>query len=245
MALFLHHGFMEAPLLHDFLDTSPATAHVLTDLAGTYLAVDDAYCEILGRERRDLIGHAAVQFTNPVEQAQHIAAIAQLRDTGSSLTISKNYMRPDGKLVRVRNDASVIADGIGPRRLVATVLPLTPITALESNFATVTRMLRARRGRAAAFGEDRFADGKWDIALACFKLECAGPRLTVADICREIGLEPAGGALAVLEMIARGDLEIEHAGCGLDDSAVRTSIALQRALSTYLSQYGGTPGTIA
>lgn len=248
MALILHLRFMRAPILHDFVHPVRPIAHVLTDLAGTYLAVDDAYCEILGRERGALIGEGAVQFTNPVEQAEHVAVIAQLCDTGIPLTISKSYVRPDGKLMRVQNHASVITDGIGPRRLVATVMPLadlTPVTALESNFATVTRMLRARRGRALAFGEDRFAGHKWDIALACYKLECTGPRLTIADLCREVGLDPAGGALTVVEMVARGDLEIEHAGRGLADSAIRSSIALQHELTRYLSSYGGVPGSIA
>lgn len=247
MALFLHLRFMGEPILNDSIQPARPIAHVLTDLAGTYLAVDDAYCELLGRERRALIGAVAVQFTNPAEQAQHVAVIAQLCNTGIPLTISKSYMRPDGKLMRVRNHASVITDGIGPRRLVATVMPLAdvpPITALESNFATVTEMLRARRDRARAFGEDRFAGDKWDIALACYKLECAGPRLTIADICREVGLDPASGALTVVEMVARGDLEIEHAGHGLDDSAIRSSVALEHELTRYLSLLGEPPQCI-
>ncbi|WP_242183341.1 PAS domain-containing protein [Sphingomonas sp. CARO-RG-8B-R24-01] len=235
---------MEVRILQSFFDPDVPVAHVLTDLAGTYLSVDDAYCEILGRERTELIGRVAVQFTNPVEQARHTRAIAQLRDSGAPLTISKSYVRSDGKLMRVQNRASVVSDGIGPQRLVATVRPLAdamPIGTLESNFITVTRMLRARRGRSDAFGAERFAGAKWDIALACFKLECVGPRLSIGDICREIGLDPTSGALDVLDMVARGDLEIENAGCGLEDSSVRTSTALQAELARYLSQYGGPP----
>jgi PAS domain S-box-containing protein len=227
-----------------FFDPVAPMAHVLTDLAGTYLSVDDAYCDVLGRERRDLIGKVAVQFTNPVEQALHCKVIEQMRRTGESVTLEKSYVRSDGKLQRVQNSASVISDGIGPRRLVATVRMLVdaaPIGTLESNFVTVTRMLRARRGRVAAFGSDRFAGRKWDIALACYKLECAGPRVMVSDICSEISIDVSHGLLLVLEMVARGDLDIERAGRGLEDSSIRMAPLLQNDLGAYLAHHGGPP----
>lgn len=219
-------------------------AHVLTDLAGNFLSVDDRYCEILGRDRHELIGRGAVQFTNPVEQARHLAAVDQLRKSGMPITISKSYVRSDGKLMRVQNEASVITDGLGPSRLVATIRQIadtSPISMLEHDFSIVTQILHARRGRTDAFDAERFAGNKWDLALACFKLECVSPRLEIDDLCREIGIDPAYGMLDVLEMVARGDLEIEHAGSGLDDSSVRTSPALQVELRRYLAQFDTPP----
>jgi PAS domain S-box-containing protein len=227
-----------------FFDPVAPMAHVLTDLAGKYLSVDDAYCELLQRDRCELVGKAAVQFTSPVNQARHMVLLEQMRQTGESVTLNKSYVRSDGKLKRVQNHGSVISDGIGPRRLMVTVRSLrdaAPIGTLESNFVTVTRMLQARRGREAAFGSDRFADGKWDIALACFKLECAGPHVTVSDICREISIDVARGMLLVLEMVARGDLDIERAGQGLEDSSIRMAPPLQNDLGAYLARHGGPP----
>jgi len=227
-----------------FFDPVAPSAHVLTDLAGRYLSVDDAYCEVLGRDRHELIGKIAVQFTNPVEQARHAAAVEQMRQTGETVILNKSYVRSDGKLMRVQNNASVISDGIGPRRLVATIRSLVdvaPIGTLESNFVTVTRMLRARRGRVAIFGPERFSGNKWDIALACFKLECAGPRVTVGEICREISIDLSCGTLLVLEMVAYGDLDIERAGQGLEDSSIRLAPVLQSDLASYLAQHGGPP----
>ena len=227
-----------------FFDPVAPMAHVLTDLAGTYLSVDDAYCEILRRDRCELVGKAAVQFTSPVEQARHLALIEQMRETGESVTLNKSYVRSDGKLKRVQNHGSVISDGIGPRRLIVTVRSLrdaAPIGTLESNFITVSRMLRARRGREAAFGADRFAGSRWDIALACYKLECAGPHMTVGDICRETAIDVSRGMLLVLEMVARGDLDIERAGQTLEDSSIRMAPRLQQDLGAYLAHHGGPP----
>jgi len=227
-----------------FLDPIAPLAHVLADSTGIYLSVDDAYCELLGRDRGELIGKAAVQFTSPVEQARHIATLDRMRATGESVTLTKSYVRSDGQLKRVRNHGSVISDGIGPRRLIVTVQSLVdnaPIGTLESNFITVTRMLRARHGRVAEFDHDRFAGSKWDIALACFKLECAAPRVMISDICREIALDLSQGTLLVLEMVARGDLDFERAGQGLEDSCVRMAPQLQNELSSYLTRHGGPP----
>lgn len=235
---------MDVMNLQSFLDPAAPTAHVLTDLTGTYLSVDDAYCEVLGRERRELIGKVAVQFTNPVEQARHSAVVEWMRQTGDPVTLTKSYVRSDGKLRRVQNHASVISDGIGPRRLIATVrclIDTAPIGTLETDFLTVSRMLRARRSRIETFGPDRFAGLKWDVALACFKLECAAPRVTVGELCREIGLDLSSGTLLVLEMVARGDLDIERAGQGLEDSSIRMALTLQNDLRSYLARYGGPP----
>ncbi|RZM34867.1 MAG: histidine kinase [Sphingomonas sp.] len=183
----------------------------------------------------------APTFFDPVAPT---AVIERMRQTGESVMLEKSYVRSDGKLKRVQNSASVISDGIGPRRLVATVRPLVdaaPIGTLESNLITVTRMLRARRGRVAVFGSDRFAGSKWDIALACYKLECTGPRVTVSDLCREIAIDVSRGMLLVLEMVGQGDLDIERAGQGLEDSSIRMAPLLQNDLGAYLARHGGPP----
>jgi len=104
----------------------PALAHVLTDLDGAFLSVDDTYCEILGRERAELIGRGAIAFTNPAERPFHAAAIAELRETSRSLTICKSYLKRDGTLVRVENVASTVADGLGPRRIELLPVRWTP-----------------------------------------------------------------------------------------------------------------------
>ena len=65
--------------------------------------------------------------------------------------------------------------------------------------------------------------------------------MTVGELCREIGLDLSSGTLLVLEMVARGDLDIERAGQGLEDSSIRMALTLQNDLRSYLARYGGPP----
>lgn len=213
-------------------------SHVLTDMVGAYLAVDDAYCELLGRERRELIGQRAVQFTSPAEQAKHEDILTRFRETGAPVDVRKSYLRSDGKLVRVWNKASIVTDGVGPRRMMASVQLLpdtTPISPVERNYAAAGGILRSRRERAFLFDTRRFSEQKWDIALTCYRLECSAQSRTVANICDELRLDLPAGSLAILEMITCGDLDIEHVGVGIVDTAIRISVTLQNDLSNYLS----------
>ncbi len=77
----------------------------LTELSpqGKLVAVNDHYCDLLGRSREQLIGHSPVEFTHPADVGASLAAIsdAQMRpDLGSQL--EKRYLRADGQTVWVR-----------------------------------------------------------------------------------------------------------------------------------------------
>jgi PAS domain S-box-containing protein len=218
-------------------DAAHRIAHVLTDLAGTFISVDDSYCEVLGRERAELIGRSAVRFTNPFEQPQHRAIIKRLQDTLRPLSVRKSYVRPDGTLVGVRNEASAVTDGLGPPRLIATVMQVAharlapPISGLLAEAREMVRDLRARR---AAFG-DGFVAPKWLVALHCYILEAEGRPTRIADICREAGLAGPVGALVAMEMVAEGDLDIERVDRALEKSAVRLAQPLFRSVERHLA----------
>lgn len=227
---------------HLTLAGSQALAHVLTDLNGTFLSVDDAYCEILGRERVELIGRDAIAFTNPAERPLHAAAIAELRETSQPLTIRKNYLKRDGTLIQVENVASIVADGLGPRRMIATVRRLEPVPSASSaeRELTLARIIAQEHiSRFNAFGTERFAGLRWTIVVSCFILECQGRRTLMSDICREAEIENSLGFLEILHLVAGGDIEFERPGSCLDDSSARLTHDTFRAISSHFAEIRG------
>ena len=237
--MFLHYEATRLMPIRSYSGSGSQPSHVLTNMVGVYLAVDDAFCDLLKRGRGELIGQRVVTFTRPDEQAQHERSLKCMQETGAPISALKTYLRSDGELVRVGVAASIITNGFGSRSISVSVQPLpvtTPITQIESDFIAAGRILSARRTRTLMFDTQRFSGMKWDIALTCYRFECATEYVTVTNVCEACGVDIPHGSLAILEMVANGDLEIEHAGVGIEDTAIRVTASLQLELTSYLAE---------
>jgi PAS domain S-box-containing protein len=75
---------------------------VVTDASRKILAVNSAFCEILGRREAELVGRRLRDVTHPDDRADDVDPIAQLA-TGSIMehTTLKRYVRADGTLTWV------------------------------------------------------------------------------------------------------------------------------------------------
>lgn len=98
-----------------------------TDLTGTFLMVNDHFCEIIGYPREELLNGMRMQdVTYPEDRARNLNMFKELAVNGASFTIEKRYVRPDGSLVWVHNSVSAITGPDGkPRSAVAMVLDVT------------------------------------------------------------------------------------------------------------------------
>jgi PAS domain S-box-containing protein len=92
-------------------DSPVGIAHL--SLTGEYVEVNPAYCDLLGREAAQIIGHRADEFTHPEDIAGNHHVIGRLLDDRRTLQHEKRYVRPDGTEVWGLVTVSVLADDRG------------------------------------------------------------------------------------------------------------------------------------
>jgi PAS domain S-box-containing protein len=113
---------------------------------GRLMRVNDAYGEVTGYAREDLIGERTVSITHPDDRASDATATARLANGEADVVkVIKRYMRPDGELVWAEVTASAVRDDDGePLHLIAQVHDITAgkraeeaLRASESRYRTL------------------------------------------------------------------------------------------------------------
>lgn len=79
-----------------------------TDLTGRFTLVNDGYCEITGRKPKELIGRKMQDITHPGDRAASEILLKKLKQEGTGFVIEKRYLRPNGKIIWVRNSVSML-----------------------------------------------------------------------------------------------------------------------------------------
>lgn len=85
----------------------------LTDLDGSFVTVNQRYCEIVGYPETELLKLRMQDITHPDDLPGNLEKFHRMVETGSSFDIEKRYLRGDGTLVWVSNSVSVIRDNSG------------------------------------------------------------------------------------------------------------------------------------
>ncbi len=80
-------------------------------LDGHFEQVNDALCNLLGRPREELLGMSAAEVTYPDDVSQTLDALAQLMETGGSVSLDKRYLRPDGTIVWANSIITRLTNG--------------------------------------------------------------------------------------------------------------------------------------
>lgn len=101
----------EKKLEISFSDHDYAIAHAWTAVHGIahinkfgeFLDCNQAYCEILGRSKGDIIGKTFMEFTNPIDLLlEDRSAKDVVNGYINQYTMNKSYILPNGKKVQVR-----------------------------------------------------------------------------------------------------------------------------------------------
>jgi diguanylate cyclase (GGDEF)-like protein/PAS domain S-box-containing protein len=139
---------------------------VLTDLDGRFLRVNEAYCELLGYGRDELVaGMRLTDVTHP-DDVSNLDAVVEAATDG--YRIEKRYLRADGYVIWVVADVRLMRDADGaPIHLLGLVQEITeakriqadlarlamqdPLTGL-ANRALLDQRLRAALARAGRHG---------------------------------------------------------------------------------------------
>jgi len=79
-----------------------------TDMTGRFTLVNKGYCEITGRTPKELIGRSQQDITHPDDRAANEILLKELKKEGAGFVIEKRYLRPNGKIIWVRNSVSMV-----------------------------------------------------------------------------------------------------------------------------------------
>jgi PAS domain S-box-containing protein len=99
-------------LLGEVFDASRVPM-VITDGEGVYVRANAAFCEMLGYEASDVLGHSYLDYTLPDDRPADAAAIESIKASGRAHVREKRYLRKDGGVVYARVQALVTRDREG------------------------------------------------------------------------------------------------------------------------------------
>ncbi|OWY35508.1 PAS domain S-box protein [Herbaspirillum aquaticum] len=96
------------------------------DLQGRYLRVNQALCRMLGRTEAEMLEMTLADVTHPEDVPMNMNLFNRCIADGSSFTLEKRYLRPDGRAFWVSSDISRIVDDEGrPQAMIAVSTDIT------------------------------------------------------------------------------------------------------------------------
>jgi diguanylate cyclase (GGDEF)-like protein/PAS domain S-box-containing protein len=102
---------LESQLATVFGQTMVGITH--RDLNGRVLMVNDRFCEIVGRSKKDLHHLSMEDITHPSDSPDNARLLAQHLPSGTPFQIEKRYVRPDGSIVWCAVNMSFVRNEAG------------------------------------------------------------------------------------------------------------------------------------
>jgi len=207
--------------------------HALTNLAGTFLSVDDRFCEIVKAERRQIIGRTIMDITRERDRPMNKGKLAVLRESSTPFVIRKSYLRGDGAVQPVENFVSLLTDGLSGEVISATVhwRPSEPEPDVAELAITAKVLLQEEQRLHRSQSLPSFG---WRLLLAAYVLEAEGAELRVDQLCEMADLPREACVFQVWTMVSAGTLTVDGAPTTLIDSGVRLSVDSIAQVERYL-----------
>ncbi len=131
-----------------------------SDIEGRFFAVNDSYCEIVGRSREELLSLTMQEITHPDDLPVNRPLFEAAAAGGPAFDIEKRYLRPDGSVVWVRNSVAGVRDASGEvRSMLAVSVDITSRKTAEAALRTLNETLVMQ---VAARSAER--DRLWDLS---------------------------------------------------------------------------------
>lgn len=115
------------------------------DLQGRYLRVNQALCRMLGRTEAEMLEMTLADVTHPEDVPMNMNLFNRCIADGSSFTLEKRYLRPDGTAFWVSSDISRIVDDEGrPQAMIAVSTDITERRRVEDALRELNDTLEQR-----------------------------------------------------------------------------------------------------
>lgn len=187
---------------------------VVSDLQQRIVYADDRYCEIVGRDRRQVIGHQALSFTYAADLPINQPRLDKLAQNEPGFTIVKRYVRGDGTLVWVRNHVTRFTDSDGKPLLCATTeearRPFGDVR-LARNYETVCLLCAGFASGRRQLSSDLVSAPTFEALLWLYRAEVEGTSKTVEQLAALTGSANAVMVRWMTVLRDRSLIEVENA----------------------------------
>jgi PAS domain S-box-containing protein len=119
--------------------SSPLAVTISTEAEGRYLDVNDAFLQMLGYQRQEVIGHTASELDFWAQPSERVEMIRQLGERGRVTGFQTQYTTSKGK----KREAEVSAELVeldGQRCMLAIIRDITETQQLEAQFRQAQKM---------------------------------------------------------------------------------------------------------
>lgn len=200
-----------------------SVAHAITDLDGRFLSVDDSFCELLLRERHEVLGQTILDLTAGEYRPINAEKLDRLRKVGTSFVIRKAYLRGDGGMQPVENMVSLLRNGAGPSVLAATVTSqeAAPDAGLVAGLAVARLLLRERRARVPS--GLIWCDDDLALLLAAYVLETEGSPIWAIHLAQIACGDERENLLRIWELVSAGVFVVDGRTSTLEQASIRLS----------------------
>lgn len=189
------------------------------DLMSHYTFVNDRYCEIVGRSREELLSGLRMQeLTDEADLSENLRLFNHLMEDGAAFFIDKRYVRPNGERVWVRNEVTLVLDGMGrPSYIQAMTLDITERKLMEEHLKqSEARFRRAFDASPMPFSISRLSDGTVleinDSALTVLgftREQVIGQRMADLGVRSELLTDREGFVQRLRETRSQRDVEVK------------------------------------
>lgn len=189
-------------------------AHCIADQDHRIIACDDAYCELIGLDRHEIVGLHPLDLTHPLDRDLNGVLLDGLASSGSAFSITKRYVRGDRGLIWVTNGVAPVRDGLGPERIAATSKRVaSPVTrsALARNIAAARRLCLAFLMGKNLFGSELVSAPGAELLLQLYSAELEGQCLNGDDLAARVHLSGAATLRWLKLLVESGLVEVERA----------------------------------
>ena len=216
----------------------PKNGRIVIDANGMVVAADPGFNAMM-RTAEDQVGINALDITAPGDRDRCTILVGKVIADGLPCSTVKRMIRADGTQLWVRN--TLTAAGSAGERLIEIDIEEScpPVGWVEPDkLLHIARLVfESRRGRAATFGTNLFADPAWDLLLAAYICEAEGSVITIARVHGRTGMPLVVASRWLRALRAEGLCEYEDGGnTALVTTPFRLTSAAHQKFETYLSE---------
>jgi PAS domain S-box-containing protein len=188
------------------------------------VSADATFAAIVSQRAEDLIGKSELELTHHADRAASIQLFNHLRQSGSSCSITKRYLRVDGSPIWVTNhvfrgtadqDPEAIRISSSQR-----VRPL-PEGSVTRSWRLAALLIAGLNASKALLGGDLVSAAPLEALLLLYMAEEDGRSLTVDDLADASGLPPDVMARWVAVFVARDIVDLADRPNAMRQSTLR------------------------
>lgn len=216
-------------------------AHCVADTDYRVLVCDQAYLDLVQRERSEVVGSNVLDLTFHLDRPLNARMLDTLTRSGTPFAMTKRYIRGDGSTLWVSNTVARVEGEPGNIRLCATSTALGPNLhrpTLTVNAVAVQKLCAAFAVGKQFFGPDLISAPAAEILLRVYAAELEGYAPAAHELACALRLSSGAAARWLKLLQVRGLIEADDAASASDATTFRIARPSHQALEELIRRIG-------